>query len=184
MANKFYLTGGLPVQRDGTADTGSNKFHVTAGLLPEVSSAGGTTYYQSVAGDIPAMSGIVSTSALFSASLVGDMPASTGIISKLIRKGLVGSLSTATGTIAKLIKKGVSGNMPASSGVVVKLTRKLFGGSMPAATGDVARSFQTTQATTGILGAFSGIVSTVLNPLVSAIRIVKIIGSNFRKFLQ
>lgn len=146
--------------------------------------AGGTTYYQSVAGDIPAMSGIVAMSAIFSSNVAGSLPAPTGAISKLIGKGLSGSMPASSGTIKKLIKKGVLGNLPAAAGSISKLISKTFGGSMPAATGETATSFQTSQATAGILGALSGILSTVLNPIVSAIRIVKIIGSNFRKFLQ
>ena len=179
-------TGDIP-------DDSISQFHDAPYLLLQPNPApvylyfeiGGTTYYQSVAGDIPAMSGIVSTSSIFSASTAGNLPAPTGIISKQINKGLAGIMPASVGTIAKLIKKGVAGNLPTATGSIAKLISKALGGLMPAATGETATSFQTSQATAGILGALSGILSTVLNPVVSgAGRIVRIIGSNFRKFLQ
>ncbi len=34
MANKFYITAGLPTKRDGTYVTGTNKAFITAGLIP------------------------------------------------------------------------------------------------------------------------------------------------------
>ena len=42
MANIFHLTAGLPVARDGTADTGDNVFHMSAGLAAEVIASGTT----------------------------------------------------------------------------------------------------------------------------------------------
>jgi hypothetical protein len=144
----------------------------------------GTAFFQDVFGNMPASSGIVTPQAVFTAALAGDMPNPTGAIVKKTGKGLAGNMPTPSGVIVKKTGKNVSGNMPESSGGIIKKIMKGLAGSMPNATGNPGPSFRTSKAVAGIMGAITGIVNAVLNPVAVISRGIRLIGASFRKFLQ
>lgn len=148
-------------------------------------SGGGTTYYQDVSGNMPAASGGTTQALTIGQAVSGEMPAASGGVSKTIKKIVIGTMPSPIGAVSKMIKKSVSGNMPANTGSISKTIYKFLSGNMPSPEGELSSSYQTKQGVSGVMGDIYGSVTTVLNPIVVlSKKIIKILGSNFKKFLQ
>lgn len=139
--------------------------------------AGGTTYYQTIAGSIPAQSG----TNLFSIGkyLAGVYPASSGSVVKEIAVTRLGNIPAQTGTTTKQTNITPVGSMPSQSGslgaiktflqtvtgiagditgTIVKSIGKLVDGNIPSQSGAILKNIATTFS--GNIPSQSGTVST------------------------
>jgi hypothetical protein len=140
-----------------------------------------------VSGDMPEASGITTASLSFVASIAGIMGNMAGILDAQLAaqqfgQAVSGVFGAITGSVTKLIMPAtLTGNMPASTGVISKFISKIVGGDNPEPTGTVTPSVLLIQAVSGIMGAITGIVGAIKT---GKQKVLKIIGSCFRKFIQ
>lgn len=174
-----------------------------AGTFPSPSGVIAKMVVKGLAGTMPAASGVITRRA--AKMLTGVMPQAAGTAAKrtgkvlagvfpsafstvsnpgMFSQGVSGTMPNPTGGIVKLVGKSVTGAFPAGSGGPVMRTAKVVAGTMPAASGTLAESVTLHATLSGIMGAISGAVSTVLNPVVVAAKgLLKIIGSGFKKII-
>ena len=120
---------------------------------------------KNLTGDFPAQSGSFTTILGFSQEVAGDFPSPVGALSKQINKNLIGEFTSPSGALTKETSKNLTGDFPSPSGILEDLI-------------NFKRSL------TGVMGSITGVVSSVLNPVIPlGIKLIKLIGSGFKKLL-
>ena len=170
------------------------------GAIPQITGAISKATTKAVTGIIPALSGSISRRA--GKSLAGSIPYQVGGIVKDVDKkvqgaipslsgtasgvsvfleGISGAVPYAVGSMVKMIGKGISGNAPSQAGQLVKKTSVSRAGSIPSPSGNPGEAYQTSEGTSGIFGAISGIVSYITGVIIS--KAVGIIGSRLKRII-
>ena len=145
---------------------------------------GGSAYSQSVFGNFPAPAGVIVRS--IGKAVTGNFPSQSGIVTRVIsfHESVTGNYPNPTGVITKQTGKNVSGNFPSQSGNVVKQIAKTMAGNFPYPTGQPNELANLHKSVSGVMGTISGIVTSVLNPvIVVGNMLLKIIGSGLKKII-
>lgn len=181
------ITYGQAVAGDMPAAQGEIIKKIMKALAGSVPAPGGALIKgtsKQVAGSMPSASGAVAKKT--SKALAGEMPAGSGSLSSAVvslAQAVFGNMPAPVGSLIKMIGKAVAGAMPAAAGELTKKTSKQVVGSVPAPAGDAATGWRTAQAVAGEMPAATGALSWVLNPVVTARRLMKIIGGSFKKLI-
>ena len=126
------------------------------GAFEYVQGGGGTTYTQSLTGELPYPSGSLLYSVAFFTPLTGDLPSPAGGVAKHISKPLAGDFPSVFGEAGKQTNKQLSGIPPSPSGSVVKHTDKHLLGDIPSGAGVIIPSSDIAQSVYGELPSPSG----------------------------
>jgi hypothetical protein len=128
--------------------------------------------------------GNVTYKSVYKQAITGDAPTTTGSLGFTIKTVLAvaGNMPASVGNAIKRIGKMLSGDSPTSTGSIARQTEKNVAGEQPTPTGSVSHTTKTFLS--GIMGNITGILDTVLNPIVpTTVKLCKLIGSCFKKFL-
>lgn len=136
--------------------------------MPYVIPAGGTAYFRTVTGSLPAQSGNLSRKYQAKRSPVGSLPAQSGAISRIYqaKRSPVGSLPAPTGVLTRangVFHRAVAGSLPAQSGALSRIyqAKRSPVGSLPAQSGAISRIYQAKRNPVGSLPAQTGVVSRI-----------------------
>lgn len=156
-----------------------------SGISPEPTGESVKKIEKQALGNVPYASGLVMKKT--STAVAGNMPASSGQVSAVLTnlaQAIFGNMPSPIGAVTKKIGKQLLGNSPAATGSAIKKISKRVNGNQLGPTGDVDTAFNTSQNTSGNMPTPTGILSTVLNPIVSAATsLIKVIGSGFKKLI-